>query len=488
MRAITCALTFLTLATSGSAQTGFIVLSPINNGPAQVLIDGQSAGTLSTQELTLEVGAGSRSLLVQREGFAAYRTIVEVREGDVVEVNVRLLPRRVRIVEDRPIEGVGRQLMAEMRVLHLDPVRVPIVVDGQAVGETPATLEVPAGELHIRVGQAVLCLRVNPYDSALVRVRQGRLEELRKAWRCEDAAAPPAAPDPNVYTGDPVRDREELARRAELDHRARALEDSTRFVRSLVSVLGHLHETWGNYALDTNGVVWSLNNYEIGPRDKWVQFSVPRAKLLVGNRIGPCSLGLDGRVTCWDGASPNDPAVALAPRQYREVGAYQARRRPGVIASPVVFDTIISIGFGGGRGFCGIGQDHRVYCWGPSYKGNHRGQLGRGYYDRKETFGSDLVIAMPIVSEFTYSALATDRDTMCALRDGGKIDCWGDGDRGGLGRRGGRAHTPRPIDGDHTFRAFAPTGGRGAFCAEAVDGNVWCWGRYLGRRPVRRQR
>lgn len=150
------------------AQTnGFLVLSGIPNGRARVFVDGTERGVLVSTELTLELAPGQHTLHIEAAGFPHLEQIVAVRSGDVTYVPVVLDPSTV-----------------QLRVVHLEPARVDVRVDGQVVALTPATVTVPADETVIGVGDRMFCFVLTEGSDAYVRVLGGRIAEVRGGRSC----------------------------------------------------------------------------------------------------------------------------------------------------------------------------------------------------------------------------------------------------------------------------------------------------------------
>jgi hypothetical protein len=148
-------------------ESGFLVLSGIPNGPAGVFVDGTELAILSSPELTLQVAPGSHTLSVIAEGFPPFDQAITVRSGDVTYVPVVLARSTARI-----------------HVVHLEPARVDVRVDGQVVALTPATVTVPAGETVLGLGEGSFCFELEADAYAYVRVRSTWVDEVRGARSC----------------------------------------------------------------------------------------------------------------------------------------------------------------------------------------------------------------------------------------------------------------------------------------------------------------
>ena len=104
-----------------------------------------------------------------------------------------------------------------------------------------------------------------------------------------------------------------------------------------------------------------------------------------------------------------------------------------------------------------------VYAWGYNYYG-HAGQ------DRSD---SSILEAHQIPSLSDVQELAFGSWHGCALRDNGRVYCWGKGDQLGDGS-GSMTHVPqRVLDLEDVVQITARYGHS---CALDQDGAVWCWG------------
>ncbi|MBW7932857.1 MAG: Ig-like domain-containing protein [Gemmatimonadaceae bacterium] len=123
---------------------------------------------------------------------------------------------------------------------------------------------------------------------------------------------------------------------------------------------------------------------------------------------------------------------------------------------------------------CALTTSGAAYCWGQ----NDAAQLGDGV-----TTGAPSVRSAPyaVAGGYTYTSIAVagNRNT-CAVRTGGTVLCWGDGQGGRLGRpyvlsSGDLSNrTPTPVS--FVFTATSVAAGNSHFCAVGADGSVACWG------------
>jgi alpha-tubulin suppressor-like RCC1 family protein len=122
-----------------------------------------------------------------------------------------------------------------------------------------------------------------------------------------------------------------------------------------------------------------------------------------------------------------------------------------------------------GKGFaCALLDDGRVQCWGRG----DEGQLGRGALPGSHPPG-DVVLGGTAV-EITAGAAHA-----CARLSGGAVRCWGRGDAGQLGRGQAVAGSPVPASlGDVALggAAMQVVAGSAHTCARLTSGAVRCWG------------
>jgi alpha-tubulin suppressor-like RCC1 family protein len=132
-----------------------------------------------------------------------------------------------------------------------------------------------------------------------------------------------------------------------------------------------------------------------------------------------------------------------------------------------------------GRHFgCVLKKDGTVWCVGE----NTNGQIGFGLAGATNVTqwmqARDATTSMPIADA---TAIGSGSDTMCAVRAGGALWCWG---RGGNGQIGDNTATDRPAavqvrketDDMPLVDIVEVSGGRNHTCARDTANTVWCWG------------
>lgn len=209
-----------------------------------------------------------------------------------------------------------------------------------------------------------------------------------------------------------------------------------------------------------------------------------------------CGVFSDDVVRCWQ--SPNRDAAALVSLdtdlRFASLGfavdrwcgstrggaiacVLDAEMMPGGIfrpdAAPVrvlatnlpVMLRIAGVGtIEGGTTWCAQSVDQAVWCWGN----NDRGQLGRG------TIGGSSEVPMPVSGGLRVIAMAVTDGAACAIDIQNKPWCWGDSSDGVVP---GDAPSAVPVAVPTGLRYLQIAGdGSGAVCALAPGQEIHCWG------------
>ena len=219
--------------------------------------------------------------------------------------------------------------------------------------------------------------------------------------------------------------------------------------------------------LGSGGVdCWGANNYgslagQLGDGGHEAYSYVPvavhgikDAKVLFGSGVPYCAVLATGAVDCWgnqvDGVSvTSDVPVAIG-------GITHAKS--GIVGNGVE---------------CVLLTTGGVDCWGS----NSNGELGNGVGEREST--------TPVgVRHLTNAAsIASDVQTICALRTTGAVACWGVGSSGELGNGSTSLSSPVPVAARGLSTAVALTSGTDGFCALLASGGVDCWGTNFTQKP-----
>jgi alpha-tubulin suppressor-like RCC1 family protein len=119
----------------------------------------------------------------------------------------------------------------------------------------------------------------------------------------------------------------------------------------------------------------------------------------------------------------------------------------------------------GGRHTCGVAIDGRIHCWGD----NLRGGLGDPAVRNSQT-------PMPIATTATFTSVVVGRQHSCGLRTDGFVMCWGANEAGQLGINsvGLGSATPDSVRTPVRFASIAA----GAFrtCGRTGNAATLCWG------------
>jgi alpha-tubulin suppressor-like RCC1 family protein len=179
-----------------------------------------------------------------------------------------------------------------------------------------------------------------------------------------------------------------------------------------------------------------------------------------------CSLREDGRVFCW---GVNDIGQLGSSANAGTTDANSAPR-----STQGLFGIVSQIALGG-RHSCAIFEDKRIFCWGS----NNSGQLGTS-----TNFATENPNTTPTLLDNdvlgTIRQMALGGSHTCALREDGRVLCWGRNYDGQLGiDTTGASNSSNPAEiNDVDLRVVrqVATGGDHT-CALREDGRVLCWGR-----------
>lgn len=184
-----------------------------------------------------------------------------------------------------------------------------------------------------------------------------------------------------------------------------------------------------------------------------------------------CALTRAGHAWCWGwgeyGQLGNDNEISTE----RPVAVAAPLGEP----APLAFRSI-SAGY---DHTCGVAVNGKAYCWGS----NDYGQIGKGAAEYEAIMRPTAVID-PAEGAVRYSVISAGDYYACALADGGRAYCWGNGSRGqlGIGESGvieeqGLPVAVLPPDGETEPLSFAAISvSVGHTCASTIDGTAYCWG------------
>ncbi|MEM9191109.1 MAG: hypothetical protein AAGF12_18145 [Myxococcota bacterium] len=172
-----------------------------------------------------------------------------------------------------------------------------------------------------------------------------------------------------------------------------------------------------------------------------------------------CAIDMTGQVHCW-GANEHGQLGT---------GSTTNLDRPGRIADDRTF-VDVDVGNDGYTSeepatSCAVAESSALLCWGS----NEAGQLGRG-----TTGASDPFPAPVTVPGEGWRAVSVDGQTVCAIRTGDELYCWGANRLGQLGvdSRDPMRDLPSRVPG--AYRSVSV--GRHHVCAISTAGELFCWG------------
>jgi alpha-tubulin suppressor-like RCC1 family protein len=170
-----------------------------------------------------------------------------------------------------------------------------------------------------------------------------------------------------------------------------------------------------------------------------------------------CALSAGGDVFCW-GAGANG--------QLGDGGTSDALS-PGLVSLPEAAVAVAA----GGRHSCAVLESGAVRCWGSQ----QYGALGNG-----ATVAAAVVAPTPVLWLGDALDMWAGGNQSCALRDGGRLVCWGQNSAGGIGD-GTTTHRGYPVEvapgAAELWRARRLVTGAEHACVVSDEGAVFCWGR-----------
>jgi len=215
-------------------------------------------------------------------------------------------------------------------------------------------------------------------------------------------------------------------------------------------------------------------------------------------RTHACAIVGQGQVQCWGASSPSRYALGLGGihddwnRIYEQppgsnghhvydgfvehvtINETDDYNDPNAYTQHGVIDRVVQLDVGRNHS-CAVRDDGRVWCWGD----NEAGQIGNiashyGHLDDKNTFRIGYALQVPDVVDAVQ--VSTGQAHSCARHDDGRVSCWGDNEFGQLGdgTRFNRRNHPQFVVGiDDAVHVSA---GDRQTCAVRADGDVACWG------------
>jgi alpha-tubulin suppressor-like RCC1 family protein len=227
---------------------------------------------------------------------------------------------------------------------------------------------------------------------------------------------------------------------------------------------------WGNNGKGALGTNINFNTANPNPVPTLIDNLVLGTvrQLALGSGSHNCALREDGRVLCWGNNYSGQLGIAI------NVQSTEGYPIPTVVDQDEL-GVVQQIALGGFH-TCALRNDGRVLCWGL----NTSGQLGVN-----TNLGASTANTVPALVDNSalgfVRQLALGSDHSCALRDDGRVLCWGSTLRGKLGNSNNAAtDTPDPeptlIDNSALGIVQQVAVGTDHSCALREDGRVLCWG------------
>ena len=186
---------------------------------------------------------------------------------------------------------------------------------------------------------------------------------------------------------------------------------------------------------------------------------------IVGGPYNGCAIDTSNQLYCWgnnaygqlgngsttstNSATPVSTSGALSGKTIRKVSLYDQT--------------------------CAIASDAKAYCWGR----NPYGAVGNG--TTTNALSPVAVSTTGVLGGKKMTSIAAGLYSTCALSDEGKAYCWGYNSNGQLGNNS-TTNSSSPVAVVDTGvlagkYLWSITAGADFYCAQATDGNAYCWGR-----------
>ena len=241
--------------------------------------------------------------------------------------------------------------------------------------------------------------------------------------------------------------------------------------------------SWSNScALHQNGTIscWGINlTAQLGDTEEYIYLvpvkvkGIDDATAISAGWAHSCALHQTGQISCWgrnsngelgDGTGGNEDDYDYSSVPVKVQSIYDA--------------TAISTGE---NHSCALHQTGSISCWGS----NLDGQLGKG---TRIDLGDHSSVPIKVMGMDDATAISTSWDHSCALRQTGKISCWGDNWAGQLGNGTGgdgnlTDYIPMPVKVVSIEDAIAISAGISHSCALHQNGTISCWGINLTALP-----
>lgn len=176
-----------------------------------------------------------------------------------------------------------------------------------------------------------------------------------------------------------------------------------------------------------------------------------------------CALTAGGAAYCWGRGEAGQLGAPATRGCALDGGTFPCSLVPLAVQGGPAFAQV----FGGGAHTCALTGNGSAYCWGN----NGSGQLGDG-----TTASTSMPVA--VSGGLTFASLDAGLSHTCGVTGGGTAYCWGSNERGQLGDGTTTARSaPVAVSGGHTFQSVAAGGFNiGHTCGLTTGGAALCWG------------
>ena len=188
-----------------------------------------------------------------------------------------------------------------------------------------------------------------------------------------------------------------------------------------------------------------------------------------------CALTSEGNVKCWGKGDNGQLGNDAASDSSTPVNVVAAD------SSTSLLSDIVQISVGG-EYTCALTSGGGIKCWGSG----PQGQLGNGTSGESNSVDAPVSVTTVGTTALTgIVGISMGTSHSCALKSGGGVVCWGEGNHGKLGdgRNNTFADRTRPVDvltsadGNPALANIAQIGlGNAHSCAVTTTGAVKCWG------------
>lgn len=191
-------------------------------------------------------------------------------------------------------------------------------------------------------------------------------------------------------------------------------------------------------------------------------------KKIVASVLNKCVIASDDKVYCWGSNGNGESGLGF-------IGPDSSEPTQIKMDGPLAGKTVKDLA-AGSNGYCLIGSDDKVYCWGVS-----SGSMTNSNASSNYTEPTILVDTNNVLSGKVLNQISVGSSHVCAIANDNKIYCWGSNESGQLGRGTSLASLPSPaaqID-MSIFGTKVPNSISSGYlfsCATTTDDSLFCWG------------